>query len=142
MFDYLQFKKQFETRNRTKSFRSAIKEIEDEIDNRKNGITLKEMTIEWILSTFDENIPLLKPIFESRLNILNRFNVGNGLDYLTILHRTVTPVQQQKMYLKMIQRFFKDEQKYFEKLTVRELKPQNFIVSNDYFIYFSFCFVA
>lgn len=80
----------------------------------KNEITLKNMAINTILGTFDENFVLIKSIFESRANVPNRFNEGNGLDYLTILYRAVTMEQQQQMYLRIVQQFAKDEQKYFD----------------------------
>lgn len=118
IFDYLRFKSEFSTKNRTKNFRKAIYEIENEINDEKKEITLKNIAINVILNTFEENIPLLKSIYKSRANIPNRFNNGNGLDYLTILHRTVTSEQQQQMYLKIIQYFAEDERKYIENPTV------------------------
>lgn len=91
----------------------AIKEIEEEI-NRETSveITLKLMPIDEILSTFDEHFQLLKNIFETRAKVLDRFNQGNGLNYLTILFRTLTQDQQQQMYLRIVRKFSKDERKY------------------------------
>lgn len=83
-----------------------------------NEITLKNMAIKDIVETFDENIPFLKAIFETRAHIPNRFNIGNGLDYLTILYHTVAPAQQQEMYTKIVQQFVKDEEKYLHDLRV------------------------
>lgn len=119
VFNYLQFKSQFANKNRTTNFRRAIKEIEVELSHKtKNEITLKNMAINSILSTFDENIPLLKSIYKIRANIPNRFNKDNELDYLTILYRTVTPEQQHQMYMKIVQQFTGDERKYIENPTV------------------------
>lgn len=119
VFDYIQFKNRFLNKNHTKSFQRAIKEIENELYHQTNDeITLKNVSMNSILKTFDENIALLKPIFESRVNVPNRFNVGNGMDYLTILYRTVTSEQQQQMYIKIVQQFTKDERKYFDSPTV------------------------
>lgn len=119
IFDYSEFKTEFEMKNRTKSFRTAIQEIENEVNSKPNEeITLKNMAIDLILTTFDESIPVLEPIYKSRANIPNRFNNGNGLDYLTILYRTVTSEQQQQMYLKIVQHFAVDEKKYIENPTV------------------------
>lgn len=76
------------------------------------------MPINSILYTYDENIQLLKSIYESKANVPDRFNKGNGLDYLTILFRVVTSEQQQQMYTKILQQFVKDERKYIGNPTV------------------------
>lgn len=100
-------------------FQTAMGEIEEEMgDKTKNEITLKNMSIHTILSTFDENIPSLQSIYDSKANIPNRFNKGTELDYLTILYRTVTMQQQHEMYQKLIKQFTEDEKKYSENPTV------------------------
>lgn len=114
MHNYSEFKNQFSHKNKTASFQLAIKEIEEEISRETSEeITLKLMPTDEILSTFDEHFQLLTNIFESRSKLLDRFNVGNGLDYLTILHRTLTQNQQQQMYVQIMRTFSTSEREYF-----------------------------
>lgn len=117
VYNYLNYKNQFENKNQSKSFKLAIKEIEFETNKKKDKITLKDMPIDSILNTFNENFSALKEIYKSRVNIPNRFNIG-PLDYLSILYRAVTMEQQHNMYDKMIEKFIKDEETYTNNRTV------------------------
>lgn len=117
--NYSEFKNQFSNKNKTASFQIAIKEIEEEISRgTSEEITLKLLSTDQILSTFDEHFQLLKNVFKSRAKVLDRFNVGNGLDYLTILHRTLTQEQQHQMYIRIIRTFPKDEKSYMQNQVV------------------------
>lgn len=115
MKDYLEFKSQFVHKNKSSSFRRGVDEIEEAMRLERNHseiITLKNMSDDAILATFEETRTLLENLFVSRINISDRLNIGNGLDYLTILFRIVTSDQQQKMYAQIVKQFSKDEMKY------------------------------
>lgn len=79
------------------------------------------MPIEDIVATFDEHIPLLESLYTSRSTVLDRFNNGNGLDYLTILYQTLTP-EQQKMFLRIVNKFTKNEKEYIQNPIVSQRK--------------------
>lgn len=115
IYSYLEFKSKFVHKNKTSNFQKAIKEIENDM-NHANEISLKGMSMNSILSTFEENVPSLKSIYDTRATKLNRFNEGNN--FLTILHRTVTSEQQQHMYTRIRHEFAEDERKYMENPTV------------------------
>lgn len=115
IYNYSEFKAEFEHKNKRRTFKDAIKEIEIDM-NLPKEISLKNIAIDPILETFEENVHALKSIYDARANILNRLNEGS--DYLTILHRTLTSEQQQKMYTRIRNEFAKDERKYIENPTV------------------------
>lgn len=84
-------------------------------NNMSNRITLKDMSIEALIDTFDEGVPLMETLYSAHAKTLDRLIIkGNGLDYLTILYRTLTPCQQQKMYLRILKKFTNDQKKYIE----------------------------
>lgn len=112
--DYSEYKQIFETKNKTKSFRRAIEEIEKAIENNPSHITLENTSIASILSTFDENFSLMESIFTSRSKVLDRFNNGHGLDYcsITILCRLLSSEQQKQMFFRIVQAFTKNQNEY------------------------------
>lgn len=128
--NYSEYRDQLVQKNKTASFRKAVDEIEEEIRiqvprNAVNGtssiemphkITLKDMPINAILATFDEGIALLQSLYTAHANktMDHLIHRGNGLDYLTILYRTVTQQQQQQMYLRILTEFANNQKKYFE----------------------------
>lgn len=118
MKNYSEFKQQFACKNKTKSFRRAIEEIEEAINIEKKTIriTLKNIPIEDIISTFTEHFALMENIFTSRSKVLDRFNSGYGLDYcsITILYLILTPEQQQHMFLRIVQAFTRSESEYIQ----------------------------
>lgn len=78
-------------------------------------ITLKDTPIDAIMATFEEGTPSIEALYSTHAKTLDRLiNRGNGLDYLTILYRTLTSNQQQQMYLRILKKFAKDEKKYIE----------------------------
>lgn len=130
---YAEYKDQLVQKNSTTSFRKAVNEIEEEIRNHvprnvvneieeetqnqmPHKMTLKDVPINEIIATFDEGIPLLESLYTAHANItMDRLiHRGNGLDYLTILYRTVTQQQQQRMYLQILTKFTINQKKYFE----------------------------
>lgn len=126
IFDYVQYKIEFSLKNSTKKFHDAIQQANEAVSKQneqlvnspmqscsKNEagavasilspsdvkkITLKTIAINDLLKTFDDTKPALRAIFDERRKILDRFNCGNGYDYLTVLYRIATPTQQQQMY--------------------------------------------
>lgn len=96
--DYSEFKDRFRNKNKTSCFQKAVEEIEEALRPFINKLCLKEMSIDTILCTWEENSSMLKALYESRANTLDILNRGNGMDYLTILHRILTSEQQQQMY--------------------------------------------
>lgn len=110
-------------KNKTKIFKQALDEAKSEmsVESRNsvdatplNTITLKNETIQQILHSFDENKHFLESIFNDRKATLNRFNVGNGYDFLTILWRVVSTEQQQAMYSHILNYFTHDEREYIQ----------------------------
>lgn len=61
-------------------------------------VTLKQMTIDDLLKTFKDNEENLRLIFDERRRKLDRFNYGNGYDFLTVLSRIATSEQQKQMW--------------------------------------------
>lgn len=123
--DYLEGKQRFAAKNKTVSFQKAIEEIEQAIreqevektlthvfDQLNDELTLKNVPIDDIMNTFTDNKPLLQSIFEQRRFKLDRFNVGNGYDYLTVLWRVVTSEQQKTMYSTILSAFIVDVENY------------------------------
>lgn len=51
-----------------------------------------------LLETFKENEENLRAIFDERCGKLDRFNYGNGYDFLTVLDRIATSEQQKEMW--------------------------------------------
>lgn len=90
----------------------AINQQKSEMIESEQLMTLKEEPISQILCTFDQNKKMLEDIFNLRRHNLDKFNIGNGMDYLTILWRTVTSEQQKAMYWRMIDAFMEDRGKY------------------------------
>lgn len=125
---YLENKEKLGAKSKTGQFKRAISEIEAMIDEQKDldlnefesqdgPTTLEGMPVHEIIETFNENEESLGKIFGERRHIMDHFNRGNGLDYLTILFRTVTSEQQQKMYTRIRDTFTKN---YLEHPIVRE----------------------
>lgn len=84
-------------KNKTPLFIEAIKEIEEDIAH-SGKITLKDVAVDGLLATFNDSKTVLQDLFDKRRGKLDRFNYGNGLDFLTILSRTVSEDQKTKMY--------------------------------------------
>lgn len=81
-------------------------------------ITLKNVAIDELLATFYQHKTTLQTIFDQRRSKQDRFNYGNGLDFLTILSRLVTPEQQAPMYKCICRAFVTNQRKYLENPTV------------------------
>lgn len=82
-------------------------------------ITLKAIPIDDLLSTFEDNEAELRRVFDGRRGQLDRFNYGNGYDFLRVLSRIATSEQQQKMYCKITVEIAGE--KYFDKLNYENL---------------------
>lgn len=144
MFDYVDNKVTFSTKNKRKSFLEAVKEADEEVSKLNEHlvdstipicvpetpsssdeliaikkITLKTIAINDLLKTFDDYKAELRAIFDERKTILDRFNRGNRYDYLTILSRIVTSTQQQQMYCRICEEFA--EKNYIESLRYENL---------------------
>lgn len=144
MFDYVDNKVTFSTKNKRKSFLEAVKEADEEVLKLNEHlvdstipicvpetpsssdeliaikkITLKTIAISDLLKTFDDYKAELRAIFDERKTILDRFNRGNRYDYLTILSRIVTSTQQQQMYCRICEEFA--EKNYIESLRYENL---------------------
>lgn len=130
----MEFKDQFQNKNKTLRFKKAVEEIEEAIRSATPKVCLKHMSIDAILCTLEENISTLETLYKSRANILDRLNQGNGLDYLTILHRTLTSEQQQQMYLQIVDKFAEDKKTYKGNriVSVKILKMVN--IETTYFL--------
>lgn len=126
MYNYVQFKDKFASKNKSKQFKEAIEEANEavlkatqpQLDiQTKNGVndeeakksdeddtatickmTLKTVNVNELLSTFDENEPALRSIFNERRMKLDRLNYGMGYDFLNILYRIATTEQQKELY--------------------------------------------
>lgn len=113
--NYSEYKERFVHKNKTIHFRNAITEIENEMSlESSNPLTLKNYSTDDIVATFDENVSLIKCLYDSHLNTLDRLIDGNGMDYLTVLFRIVTTAQQHKMHSRILQNFTKSEKAYME----------------------------
>lgn len=122
MYDYVQNKNKFGSKNRSETFLVAIKEADEAVDKANQiakqdtmiqhdpqnmagsisspsgKITVKTLNLKDLLETFKENEATLRSIFNERRTKLERFNYGAGYDFLTVLSRTATPEQQKQMY--------------------------------------------
>lgn len=121
IYDYVQYKNKFSSMNGTKKFVDAIQQADERLAQQnenlnvevatKNGessvipsssndskITVKNIKTSELLRSFKEHESILRSIFNERKKKLERFNYGNGYDFLTILSRTATPEQQKQMY--------------------------------------------
>lgn len=107
--------------NRIQLLRNVSNDIVHEVQiQTPEKITLKDMPITAIIATFEEGYPLLESLYSSLANSMaDRFLQGNGLDYLTILYRTVSSNQQHQMYGRMLEKFTKNQREYIENPTVR-----------------------
>lgn len=112
IYDYSQNKIKFDTKNKSKNFKNAVREADEAILKQNQPlvdsptssgskseigavmlippsssikkISLKTIVINDLLKTFDENKAALQAIFNERRTNPDRFNRGNGMDYLTI----------------------------------------------------------
>lgn len=108
-------------KNKSKAFKIAIKEIEEEIEKEIANfssiekITLKEVSVDEILATFDGNKMALQNVFDHRRNTLDRFNYGcKDFDFLTVLERTLVEDQKTKMYKQICVAFMGSVEKYIQ----------------------------
>lgn len=119
IYDYVENKKKFESKNRSKKFREAIQEANEAVSSEMamqfdaqnvagalppspylvlpNKITLQDTDVSELIKTFEENEAILRPIFNERRTTLDHFHRGMGYDFLTVLTRAATAQQQQKM---------------------------------------------
>lgn len=127
--DYVQNKGNFAQKNKTSKFQTAVQEADDAIKEQTahssmmelqtvKKITLKNVAIDELLATFYQHKTTLQTIFDQRRSKQDRFNYGNGLDFLTILSRLVTPEQQAPMYKCICRAFVTNQRKYLENPTV------------------------
>lgn len=110
---------EFSKKNTTKPFTRAIEEAKSAMsaeskDVLPKAITLKTESIQQILDSFDENRCLLERLFNERKHKLNRFNNGNGYDYLTVLWRVVSTEQQTSMNKRIFEYFIEDKEEYIQ----------------------------
>lgn len=126
IYDYIQNKSKFCSKNRSNDFLIAIEEAEEAVNEANEqleqpsttvqhdsqnmaavinspsinvrNITVKTMDVKDLLRTFEENEATLRSIFNERRTKLDRFNYGMGYDFLTVLSRIATPEQQKKMF--------------------------------------------
>lgn len=135
-------KEKFHSKNRTPIFKKAIEEIEEvlreestpgNISIEKKKITLKNVEISELLSTFIENETVLRTIFNQRRSDVDRFISGNGYDFLTVLYRTLTSSQQQALYCRICEYFMGDIKKYIRNPTVSQ---GEFSVCNTFSTFF------
>lgn len=119
--DYIQNKEQFSMKNKSKAFKIAIKEIEEEIEKEIANfssfekITLKEVSVDEILATFEGNKMALQNVFDHRRNTLDRFNYGcKDFDFLTVLECTLVEDQKTKMYKRICVAFMGSVEKYIQ----------------------------
>lgn len=117
IYDYMQNKDKFCSKNKTKKFRDAIEEanqaiskVQKQSNEKKEAdtvasntsqlhkVTLKSMDIDDLLKTFESNERNLRILFDERRYKLDRFNYGQDYDFLTVLSRIATPEQQKKMW--------------------------------------------
>lgn len=112
----------------------AIKEVDETIlslnlNNPKNSdgantvepplveISLKNVSVNDIILTLDENQQMLQNIFDASRTQCDRF-IRSSLDYLTILYQTVTEEQKKAMYKCIIDSFVKEKNEYIHHLSV------------------------
>lgn len=128
IWDYFQKKDEYSKKNGTLTFQTAIKEIEKAISDKEKTqsriqpeyklgsfpVTIKNWKICDIINTFDENKEQLECIFNQRKFQFDRFNEGNGYDYLTVLWRIITPVQQQSMYCRILENCVQNRKEYLQ----------------------------
>lgn len=109
------------TKNKTVAFKNATSEIEQEIERKNTNssenktigkISLKNVPIDELLGTFDDNKTVLQNLFEERRNKLDRFNYGNGFDFLTVLPRVLDEEQKKMMYQQICTAFMENFEKY------------------------------
>lgn len=124
-------KEKFCGKNNTAIFKKAVKEIEEAIEEEKENLnaksieekmTLKNVSSEILITSYDEHETVLRTIFEQRRQQLDRFNYGNGYDFLTVLSRILTSEQQQLLFLEICGKIMGNAMEYM----------QNPIVSNIY----------
>lgn len=135
--DYVENKNKFCNKNKSKKFEEAIKQADEAVENEQqqqvnvsisyeggamanfDKITLKAIAIDDLLSTFKDNKAELRRLFDERRGKLDRFNYGNGYDFLTVLSRIATSEQQQKMYCRITDEFA--GKNYMDKLNYENL---------------------
>lgn len=123
--DFVHNKATFCTKNNTKSFKNALREIEEELRQNKieHKITLKDVAVDELLTTFNENQTILQDLFNRLRSTMNHQIHGNGYDFLEVLSHTLTQAQQQAMYNHMVTFFMGSFKKYYEKKqSVRPLR--------------------
>lgn len=137
IYDYVDNKHKFSCKNKSKRFLAAIQQADEAIEHKiqqqnsnvpisieggsstnVSKISLKTLTLDELLETFDDNKAYLRGLFDERRRKLDRFNYGNGYDFLTVLSRIATSEQQQKMYCHMTDVFA-------EKNYIHSLKHEN-----------------
>lgn len=125
IYDYVQYRHEFSSKNSRKIFQEAVQQADQAIMKEAQQqqpcksstsheaaavenfekITLKARSIDYLLKTFDDNEADLRILFDERRRRLDRFNHGNGYDFLTVLSRIATSEQQQQMYCRMTDAF-------------------------------------
>lgn len=86
-------------------------------------LSLKTMAIDDLLKTFNHHEVYIRTLFETRRIKSDRFNCGNGYDYLLVLSRLATSEQQKKMYTHMTEAFG-IENLFYENLLWTILLPE------------------
>lgn len=135
--EYFENKEKFSARNKTVIFRKSLEQIEEAIakdcnsnlpmtidkpatdePNTTKKTTLKDETVADLLATFENNKTHLQNLFDHHRGNLDRFNFGNGYDFLTVLSRLVTSEQQKDLYMHLCNAFVGNFQKYIQNPTV------------------------
>lgn len=125
IYDYVLYRHEFSNRNGRRTFQEAVHQADEAITMEAKvqqshesstpdeaaamesfeKISLQAVPTDLILDTFDEHEADLRTLFDERRTQLDRFNYGNGYDFLTVLSRIATSEQQQKMYCRMADAF-------------------------------------
>lgn len=108
------------SKNKSKKFKLAIEEIELAINEQNNDepITLKNIPMSELISTFCDHEENLRSIFNERRQMSDHLNRGNGYDHVTILWRTLEDEQQKNLF-----RFMRDSfvENYYQNPIVRNI---------------------
>lgn len=72
-------------------------------------MTLKDITIDANIDSFDEFISIFGTIYENHAKTLNHLIRGNGYDYISVLDRNLNRDQQHQMYARIMKHFPKEK---------------------------------